>query len=157
MRAGWVRARPMGTAPFLDESGGLSFMTEAAIMRDLNRWLDETTDEISIDFDIAVKRDLVKKALSDMHTDQLHCGERHGLQKMSCGSATHWSIAFDLAHPSAAAPFSTAAPSLPPPSPPPPSPPPSLPPPSLRASAPVVSCDPPGEGGACTYPYILFL
>ena len=114
MRAGWVRARPMGTAPFLDESGGLSFMTEAAIMRDLNRWLDETTDEISIDFDLAVKRDLVKKALSDMHTDQLHCGERHGLQKMSCGSATHWSIAFDLAHPSAAAPFSTAAPSLPP-------------------------------------------
>jgi len=32
-----------------------------------------------------------------MYTDQLHCGERHGVQKSLCGSATHWSIAFDLA------------------------------------------------------------
>jgi hypothetical protein len=92
-----VLARWAKTAPFLDESGGLSFMTEAAITRDLNRWLDETTDEISIDFDLPVKRDLVKNALSNMYTDQLHCGERHGLQKSLCGSATHWGIACDLA------------------------------------------------------------
>ena len=85
------------TSPFRDESGGLSFMTEAEITRNLNRWLDDTTEEMSLDFDLPVKRDLVKKALSNMYTDQLHCGERHGLQKSSCGSATHWSIAFDLA------------------------------------------------------------
>ena len=72
-------------------------MPEAVITRDLNRWLDNTTDEISLDFDLPVKRDLVKKALSNMYTDQLHCGERHGLQKMSCGKATHWCISFDLA------------------------------------------------------------
>jgi len=97
VQVGCVLARWAKTAPFLDESGGLSFMTEAAITRDLNRWLDETTDEISIDFDLPVKRDLVKNALSNMYTDQLHCGERHGLQKSLCGSATHWSIACDLA------------------------------------------------------------
>ena len=63
LQVGCVLARWAKTAPFLDESGGLSFMTEAAITRDLNRWLDETTDEISIDFDLPVKRDLVKNAL----------------------------------------------------------------------------------------------
>lgn len=92
MLAQWAK-----TSPFRDESGGLSFKTEAAITRDLNQWLDDTTEEASLDFDLPVKRDLVKKALSNMYTDQVHCGERHGVQKSSCGSATHWSIAFDLA------------------------------------------------------------
>ena len=97
MQVGCVLTQWAKTSPFRDESGGLSFMTEAEITRNLNRWLDDTTEEMSLDFDLPVKRDLVKKALSNMYTDQLHCGERHGLQKSSCGSATHWSIAFDLA------------------------------------------------------------
>ena len=92
MLAQWAK-----TSPFRDEGGGLSFMTESAITRDLNLWLADTAEETALDFDLPVKRDLVKNALNNMYTDQLHCGERHGLQKSSCGSATHWSIAFDLA------------------------------------------------------------
>ena len=72
------------TSPFRDGCGGLSFMTEAAITRSLNQWL---LDE----------KEVVKKVLNNMYTDQLHCGLRHGVQKSShSGTATRWNIAFDL-------------------------------------------------------------
>ena len=86
------------TSPFqADERGGLSFMTEAAITRNLNQWLADDTDEATLGFDLPVEKEVVKKVLSNMYTDQLHCGLRHGVQKSShSGTATMWNIAFDL-------------------------------------------------------------
>ena len=86
------------TSPFqADERGGLSFMTEAAITRNLNQWLADDTDEATLGFDLPVEKEVVKKVLSSMYTDQLHCGLRHGVQKSShSNKATTWNIAFDL-------------------------------------------------------------